>query len=149
VPAAAIPVAAWVARIVVAPAEALVATPLDPVALDTDAMAGADEDHVTAAVTSWSVPSVYLPVAVNASVLPRGIAAAAGVTSMLTSSAALTVRVVEPASEEAGSVAVIVAVPADAVLAYPGEVAFDTDATAGSEEDQWTAAVRSWVVPFV
>ncbi|MBA7684674.1 hypothetical protein ES703_93080 [subsurface metagenome] len=60
-----------------------------------------------------------MPVAVNCCVLPSGTVGLAGVTVMETSSAAVTVRVVEPLIPVAGSVAVIVVVPGARAVARP------------------------------
>ncbi|MBA7684673.1 hypothetical protein ES703_93079 [subsurface metagenome] len=56
---------------------------------------------------------------VNCCVLPSGTVGLAGVTVMETSSAAVTVRVVEPLISVAGSVAVIVVVPGARAVARP------------------------------
>ena len=68
----------------------------------------------------------------------------AGVTSIETSVAAVTVSVVEP--EIAPEVAVIVVEPTALELARPSEpTAFEIVATPSSEDDHVTDAVRSWV----
>ena len=81
------PDAAW---IVVVPSETPVAWP----AASIVATLVADDVHVTDAVRSCVLPSVYVPVAVTATVLPIGVDGLTGVTSIETSVAAPTVAVV-------------------------------------------------------
>ena len=133
-----------VAVIVVGPTALALARPSVPRAFEIVATASSDDDHVTAAVRSWVVASVYVPVAVNCCVVPFAMVGSAGVTSMDTSVAAVTVSVVEP--EIASEVAVIVVGPAVLALARPSVPrTFEIVATASSDDDQVTAAVRSWV----
>lgn len=80
-----------VAVMVAVPVPELVASPSDPTALLTIATVASDVDHVTDVVMSLVVPSVYVPVAANCCALPSGMVAAAGVTSIETSAAGVTV----------------------------------------------------------
>ncbi len=57
--------------------------PCDPDALLTVAIDGTDEAHVTYVVTLSNVPSENVPVATNCCEPKSGIAAVAGVTSIL------------------------------------------------------------------
>ena len=85
-----------------------------------------------------------MPVAVNCWVVPFAMLGSAGVTSIETSVAAVTVRLVEP--EIAPDVAVIVVVPTALPLASPSEpTAFEIVATPSSEDDHVTESVRSCV----
>ena len=62
----------------------------------------------------------------------------------------MTVNVVEPEVCVAGSAALTVVVPRDAVVASPSEdAAFEMVATLVLDELHVTVEVRSWVVPFV
>src|SRR5258708_11037185 len=97
-----------VAVIVAVPSPSPLATPSLPAALETVAIEADDVDQLTVVVRSCVVPSVYVPVAVKPSVVPFAMLAVGGVTAMLTSVAAVTVSVVEPAISETGFVAVIV-----------------------------------------
>jgi hypothetical protein len=140
------------AVIVVWPAAAHVARPLEPAALLTVATAVADELQVTVAVRSCVVVSENVPVAVKCWVVPLAMLGLTGVTAMDTSVAGVTVRVVEAVMFPA--VAVIVALPTALPFALicPGllTVAIVTGppivATVVSDETQDTDAVRSCVV---
>ena len=137
-----------VAAIVVTPSALALASPSDPPAFEMVATPSSEDDHVTAAVRSCVEASVKVPVAVNCCVVPFAMLGSAGVTSIETSAAAVTVRVVEP--EIRPDVAVIVVTPAALALARPSEPrAFEIVATTSSEEDHVTAEVRSWVVASV
>jgi len=57
---------------------------------------GVSELHSTVLLIFCVLPSVYVPVAVKASVVPSGITGTAGVTAIETSTAGLTVTVLEP-----------------------------------------------------
>jgi hypothetical protein len=89
------------------PSPLAVASPCDPAALLMVAIAASDVVHVAKVVRSWDAPFDKLPAAVNCSVVPRAPDAAAGVTVMDVTPAA--VRVVVP--EIAPKVAVIVVEP--------------------------------------
>jgi hypothetical protein len=108
-----------VAVSVLVPIETLAARPSLPEALLTVATAGIEELHVTESVRSWVVASLYVPVAANAWVVPSAIEGAVGVTSIESKTAAVTFRVVDPATPLAMSVAVIVAHPIPALCANP------------------------------
>ena len=132
----------------VVPTARLVARPALPVALLRAATAGSEELHVTAAVRSCVEPSLYVPVAPKAWSVPSAIEGFPGVTSIDTSAAAVTVRGSEPLIPLPGSRAVIAVPPIAALAARPSLAgALDTLATAGSDELQVSAAVRSCVVP--
>ena len=86
----------------------------------------------------------------NCWLLPRATDTLEGVTAIETSCAAVTVSVAEADFPDALSVAVMVVVPGATELASPFDpVAFETVATLAFDEDQVTAAVRSWVVESV
>ncbi len=134
-----------VAVIVVVPAAAGIAKPLEPEELLTAAMAVAEELQVTDAVRSCVALFEYVPTAVNCFAAPSPMLVPAGMIEMDTSAGAGTVRVVEP--DMLPSVAVIVVAPADAGVARPLEPeALLTAATAEDDELQVAVAVRSCVV---
>jgi hypothetical protein len=85
-----------VAVIVVEPAAAEVASPLVPAVLSTAATAAADELQVTDSVRSCVVLSENVPVASNCCVEPGAMLGLAGVISMETSVAWVTVTSVDP-----------------------------------------------------
>jgi hypothetical protein len=106
-----------------------------------------EEDHVTLAVRSWTEPSVYVPVALNSSVVPSAITGSEGVTSSELSAALEIVSKLEPVMPVC--VAEIVELPTATLSARPSVPGvFETWAVA-TEESQVTSAVRSWVVPSV
>ena len=114
---------------------------------DTEATFKADDDQFTIAVMFCVVASVYVPVAVSCSVVPRGTDGCSGVMAIDMSCAALTVTTVLPATLVAGSVAVIVAEPGATLVTSPLDgAALETVATAGWEVVQVTEDVRSRVV---
>lgn len=76
-----------------------------------------DELHVATEVTSCVLPSVYVPVAVKACVVPSGITGTAGVTAIDTSTAGFTATVVEPLIVP--NAAVTVVLPNPTLLATP------------------------------
>jgi hypothetical protein len=78
---------------------------------------GVSELHSTVLVMFCVLPSVYVPVAVKACVVPSGITGTAGVTAIVTSTAGLTVTVVEPLIVP--NVAVTVVLPKATLLATP------------------------------
>jgi hypothetical protein len=131
-----------VACIVVVPKRAIVANPCEPDALLIVATLGADELHAAVLVRFCVLPSLYVPVAVNGCVLPTAIEAFAGVTAIDTSTAAVTVSVVEPV------MLLIVALMLDspvftAVARPPGVIV----ATLGADELQAAVLVRFCVLP--
>jgi hypothetical protein len=137
------PVTASVAVTVTVPTAMAVASPLDPVAFDTET---ADEDdiHCTAAVRFCVVKSLYVPVAANDAAVPFGMLAAAGLTAIATRTGAVTVRVV--VAVFLPKTALIVVVPRLADIATPAlPEAFEMVATAPFELDQVTAVVTSSV----
>jgi len=75
------------------------------------------ELHCTVPVMFCVLPSVYVPVAVNCCVVPSGIDGIAGVTAIVTSTAGVTVKVVEP--EIAPNVAVTLLLPKATLLTSP------------------------------
>src|SRR5438309_5797494 len=81
------------------------------------AVVSVSELHIAVVVRSCVLPSVYVPVAINASVVPSAIVAFSGVTAIDTSAAGVTASVVVPFT--APEVAVIVVVPAALVRASP------------------------------
>jgi hypothetical protein len=80
------------AEIVALPCATLAANP----ALLVVAVAGVFDDQVAVLVRFWVLPSVNVPVAVNCCVAPNGSVGIAGVTTIETKTAAVTVTVVEP-----------------------------------------------------
>ncbi len=95
------------------PRPAPTAIPVAP----TDATCALSEDQVADPVRSCVLPSLYVPVAVNCCVVPRGMDAFVGLTLIETSAAAPTVNVVEFEIEP--SVALMFAVPVPALVANP------------------------------
>lgn len=91
------------------PGPTAVASPCDPAVLLTVAIAASDVVHVAKEVRSWDAPFDRFPAAVNCSVVPWAPDAAAGVTAMDVTPAA--VREVVP--EIAPKVAVIVVEPVE------------------------------------
>ena len=87
------------------------------------------------------VPSEYVPVAVNCSVVPLAMLGLAGVTAIESRAAGLTVRTVEPLTPP--SVALIVDVPVATPVASPLALIVATEVVA---EAQVTWPVRSCVV---
>src|SRR5229473_733890 len=75
------------------------------------------EDQVAVLVRSCVLPSVNVPVTVNGCVVPSAMEGLAGVMARDTSTAVVTVRVVEPVTDP--KVAVIVALPCPRLLATP------------------------------
>jgi hypothetical protein len=136
-----------VALIVVEPAVADVAKPLEPAVLLMAATPAVDEFQVTAVVRSCVVLSEYVPVAVNCSVVPLTMLGLVGVTVIDTSVAGVTVSVVDP--DILPHVAVIVVEPAAAEVASPlvlEPAALLMAATPAADEFQVASVVRSCVV---
>jgi hypothetical protein len=135
-----------IALIVVEPAVAEVASPLDPAELLMAATAAVDEYQVTAVVRSCVVLSENVPVALNCCVVPLTMLGLVGVTAMDTSVAEVTVIVADP--DMFPDVAVIVVEPTAAEVARPLVAAAPLmAATAAADEFQVTSVVRSCVVP--
>jgi hypothetical protein len=78
------------------PAPVLLANPAVPPPVLIVPTPGVSELHSTVPVMFCVLPSVYVPVAVNCSVVPSAITGIAGVTATDTSTAGVTVNVVEP-----------------------------------------------------
>jgi hypothetical protein len=73
-----------------------------------------------------------------------------GATAMELRTAGVTPSEVDPLTAVTGSLAVFVVAPTDALVASPSvPLALLTVATAGAEEAQVTASVRSWLEPSV
>ena len=126
-----------VALTLVPPTAALVASP----GLFTLAMAELAVLQITELVTSRVLPSLYVPVALSGSVVPRANDAFAGVIANDTSAGGPTVSVDVPAI--APTVAVIVVLPCPAPDASPPLL---TPATVGTVELQLAVPVRSSVL---
>ena len=110
----------------------------------TLAIGGADELHVTELVRFSTLPSVYVPVAVNEWVRPAATLAGLGETAIDTRAGELTVSPVEFLT--APEVAMMFATPTLALVASPPAA---IDATPGVSEDQTAEAVKSWTLPSV
>jgi hypothetical protein len=96
--------------------------------------------QVAEAVTSWVDVSLNVPVAVKATVLPRGTVELLGVTAMDMSVAVVTVMLVVPFTPP--KTAVTVVVPGMVPLTTPFDpVVFPTSATVGSPVLQLTSVV--------
>jgi hypothetical protein len=106
-----------VALIVVTPLPVLVARPV----LLTVAVEGVFELHIAVEVRFRELLSLNIPVAVNCCVVPKEMDELAGVSSIETSAAAVTVNVVVPVIEP--EVAIIVVEPVLTALASPAETA--------------------------
>ena len=127
----------------VVPTPAAVARPFEPDALLTAAMLLSEEAQVTAAVRSWVVLSVKVPVAVNCSVSPLAMLGFGGVTWIADSVAPVTVRVVS-GEVTLPRLALMLAEPtavADARPLEPGALLML--AMLESDDNQVTAEVRS------
>ena len=131
-----------VAEMVVVPIFKPVASPLTVI----DAIPPLDDFHVTTPVTSCTLPSEKVPVAVNCCESPNGIFGFAGVTTIELITAAVTVKVVDP--ETVPEVAVITLLPAASAFASPcvGVVVLIV-ATAVFAELQVALPVRFCVLP--
>src|SRR5262245_31238660 len=133
-----------VAVIVVEPTPPAVARPSEPGASEIVAAPVSDEDQTTDVVRSWVEASVNEPGGATCSGVALTMLGAAGVTPIDARVAAVTVSVVDP--EITPRVAVIVVEPRPPAVARPSEPAApEIVATAVSDEDQATDAVRSWV----
>jgi hypothetical protein len=126
---------------VVVPTPVPVANPV-PATLATPL---ADELQLTPPVTFCVLPSLYVPVAVNCSVVPFAIVALAGVTDSDTKTAGVTVRMAEPLTEP--DLAAMLAAPGPTQVANP-ELLF-TVATALAEDAHLAVLVRFCVVPLL
>jgi hypothetical protein len=108
----------------------------------TLAIADPDEFHVVVVVKFWVLPLLYVPVAVNCCAVPTGIEALAGVTAIDTSTAAVTVSVLEPV------ILPIIALMLDVLVATPvARPAAVIVATAGADEFHAAVLVRFCVLP--
>lgn len=135
-----------VAVIVVLPAPTEVASPCVPAALLIVATAVAEDDHVERPVRSSVEPSEYMPVAVNACVLPVTIEGAMGEIAIDISVADLTVNVALPLLPP--NEAVMLALPAPIPVARPCvPMALLTVATIASDEAHVTIVVKFCVEP--
>jgi len=134
-----------VAVIVVEPAAADVALPLEPAALLMAATVVDDDFQVTDVVTFCVELSEYVPVAVNCFDVPSAMLGLVGESVMETSVAGVTVSVAVP--ETLPDVAVIVVEPVATDVALPLESAvLLMAATATVDEFHITVVVRSCVV---
>ena len=132
------------ARMVASPEITAVTRPLLAGKLLTLATFCLNESQVTWWVRSCVVPSEYVPVAVYCCEAPTAKVCAAGVTAIDTKLAEVTVKVVDAVTDP--SAAVIVAVPADNVTAWPFVAnVFPTITVLFADEDQVTLFVTSWV----
>jgi hypothetical protein len=133
---------------VAAPAAEAVATPRLPEALLM--LTPVEADQVADWVTSATVPSVYVPVALNCSVVPVAIDAFTGLTTTDTNLAGNTcnVDVAVTVPDAPGAAAEIVTVPGLIALARPHSgVVLPTGATAGFDELHATVVLMSLLVP--
>jgi hypothetical protein len=108
------------------------------------AIVASEELQVTVLVTSWMVPSVNVPVAVNCSASPSGSDGMAGVTAMETSAADVTVNPVEPVMEPDAALTVVE--PVALLVAWPEVLIMAMLVLAQLHA---TNAVRSCVLPSV
>ena len=132
-----------VAVMVLVPAAAEVARPLEPTALLTVATEVVADAQVTEVVTSWVELSAYVPVAVNCCVVPSAISGFVGVTVVEINAAGDTVNVTG-AEVMAPIAAVIPLVPAATGLTRPLEpVALLIVATEVVTDAQVTEVVTS------
>jgi hypothetical protein len=109
--------------------------------LSTVAIAEFEVLQVAVAVTSWVLPSVYVPVAFTDSCVPRANDGTAGVTAIETSAGWATTSEVEPEIEF--RVATILAFPTPRPIARPVPSMLPI---AGAVELQLTELVTSWVL---
>ena len=117
-----------------------------PLALLTVAMVVLSTFQVTDEVMSTTEPSAYVPFAVSATVVPRGIVGLAGVMVIDTSGTEVTVTVAPPLM--APRLAVILLTPAPCPVTTPAEsAALETNAMVLESEVHVTLAVKSAVVP--
>jgi hypothetical protein len=130
--------------IVVVPVPSVVASPAVPAESLMVATVATVELQCPDCVTSWVVPSVNVPVAVNCCVMPNGIVGASGLIVIDTSAAAVTVRTVELLMPP--ELAVMVAVPIPTLLASPAALIV---AVVSVSEDQVTVLLRFCVLPSV
>lgn len=106
------------------------------------------EVHLAVFVRSCVVPPVYVPKAVNCCFVPSAAEALEGDTASVTSAAGVTVRVLEPVTDD--DVAVITVCPVPTLVARPLVTgALLTVATAVLLEFHVTVALMSCVVPSV
>jgi hypothetical protein len=130
--------------IVVVPVPAEVASPAVPVVLLIVATPAAVELQCPLWVRSCTVPSVYVPVAVNCCVVPNEIVAVDGLMAIDTRVAAVTVMTVELLTVP--DVAVMLAVPCPAPVATPALLIV---AVAGVSDVHVAVLVRFCMLPSV
>lgn len=119
------------------------ATPFPSPLMDpTLSTVGADDDHVTTWVTSWVLPSLKVPVALNAICVPCGIVPFAGVIAMEFTFAALTVTEVPPVTPP--KIAVMFELPTPSPVASPLTV---IEAIPDADECHCATFVTSCVLP--
>jgi len=128
---------AEVAVMVAVPGPVLLANPVESMVATKDE----EEDQLTE-VSNCVLPSSKLPTAVNGRVVPSEMDGVAGVTAIETRWAGTTVKVL--VSENAPTVAVMVVVPAAAVVAIPEVLMLATDV---DEDAHVTPLDRSWLDP--
>jgi len=119
------------------------ATPVAAPVPDTVATVVAEELHTTVVVRPCIVPSLYIPVAANCSMLPAEIEEFAGATAIDTNTGGVTVNVVEPLTDPI--VALMVALPCITPLAKPVALIV----AACEDVLHVTDEVKSWVPPSV
>jgi hypothetical protein len=137
-----------VAEIVVVPWPALVARPELPTLLLMMATPEFDELHVATEVRFCSLPSVYVPVAVNCCVVPNAMLAACGIMAIDTSAAGFTTSVADALIDPELMPMDVVPVPADVARpAVPVESLIV--ATPMTLEVQYPVCVRFCVLPSV
>ena len=106
-----------IALMLAEPVATLLANPWLPALLLMVATEVVSELHCTVAVMFCMLPSVKVPVAVNWTVVPRGMPGIAGVIAMVTSAAGFTTSVVDPVI--APNVAVTIVLPTATLAAIP------------------------------
>src|ERR1700675_3491394 len=129
-----------VALIVAGPTARATAAPLRL----TLAIAGPADVHLTAFVRFCTLPSLYVPVAVNCCVSPAAIEALAGVTATEARTGEVTVNLDVPCTVP--EAAVIVVLPTIKPLARPAALIV---ATGGADELHVTNELKSCVLPSV
>ena len=127
------------AVMLVVPTDAEVTRPFEPEALLTVATAGTLDVQVAWPVITCTVPSVYVPAAINACEVPSAVVGAAGVTAIDTSVAVVTSRVADdvkfPQTAAIRQVTVSVVRPGAWLFARP---LLSTAATTVFDDDQLT-----------
>ena len=149
-------IAPTVAVITLVPSASALASPFEPATLETVAVAGVPEFQAALSVTNCLLASEKNPVATNCNDVPAAIDGVAGVTTIETSVAFVTVKTSVPVTVTAVApvpvvtFAVIVAGPAFPLAdASPAEPAAPDTVTLAADEAQTTVVVRSCVVESV